>query len=120
MGFGVSVSEQLLGNYFWAAFAFCSLLLTGHYIFDIMSFINICSKRLKIPSAMDGPGNASPKELPLGQDPIMIKEYESLSKLLLEFTGICSINKAWVYPSGTGLTSIAFFQVKSMDASFVT
>lgn len=58
---------------------------------------------------MDGPGNASPKELPIGLDPVMVKEYESLSKLLLEFTGICSITKAWVFPSGNG--SKAMFSV---------
>lgn len=60
---------------------------------------------------MEGPRDASSKNLPLGLDPIMVEEYSSLSKLLLEFTRICSVGKAWVFRSDTGNDSKAMFSV---------
>lgn len=68
-------------------------------------------KRLSIFSAMDASKADASKELPLGLDPTMVEEYASLSKLLLKFTSIPSINKAWVFKSDTGKDSKAMFSI---------
>lgn len=49
---------------------------------------------------MDGAGDVSLKELTRGVDPNIEEEYASLSKVLLEFTNIDSIDKAWIFKSG--------------------
>ncbi|KAH9617888.1 hypothetical protein KSS87_023515 [Heliosperma pusillum] len=59
---------------------------------------------------MNVSGNASSKKLPVGFDPTMTEEYTSLSKRLLEFFSISSVDKAWVFKSGKDST--AMFSVK--------
>ncbi|KAK9690781.1 hypothetical protein RND81_09G153400 [Saponaria officinalis] len=66
-------------------------------------------RKLSTFSAMDVFGATSSKELPLGFDPTMAEEYTSLSKMLSQFTNICSIDKAWVFKSGKN--SKAMFSV---------
>ncbi|KMT01413.1 hypothetical protein BVRB_9g214220 [Beta vulgaris subsp. vulgaris] len=68
-------------------------------------------KRSSIFSAMDISRAESSTELPLGLDTTMVDEYDSLSKLLLKFSCIPSINKAWVFKSDTGKDSKAMFSV---------
>uniref|UniRef100_A0A803LGF2 acylaminoacyl-peptidase n=1 Tax=Chenopodium quinoa TaxID=63459 RepID=A0A803LGF2_CHEQI len=64
---------------------------------------------------MDVSGAEPSKELPLGLDSTMAEEYDSLSKLLLQFTSIPSINKAWVFKSNTGKDSKAMFSINQSN-----
>uniref|UniRef100_A0A803MEP3 acylaminoacyl-peptidase n=1 Tax=Chenopodium quinoa TaxID=63459 RepID=A0A803MEP3_CHEQI len=64
---------------------------------------------------MDVSGAETSKELPLGLDSTMVEEYDSLSKLLLQFTSIPSINKAWVFKSSTGKDSKAMFSINQSN-----
>lgn len=54
-------------------------------------------------------GSGSLKEAPLGVDMENEDEYVSQSKLLQQFTNICSIDKAWMFSSCSGtLLSVSF------------
>ncbi|XP_021753083.1 acylamino-acid-releasing enzyme-like [Chenopodium quinoa] len=72
-------------------------------------------KKLSIVSAMDVSVAEPSKELPVGLDSTMVEEYDSLSKLLLQFTSIPSINKAWVFKSNTGKDSKAMFSINQSN-----
>lgn len=48
----------------------------------------------------------SEKDMPLGLDAATVEEYSSQSKLLLAFTKMPTINKAWVFKSDSGTESL--------------
>lgn len=54
---------------------------------------------------MDASGAGSLKEAPLGVDMAMEEEYVSQSKLLLDFTTICTIDRTWTFKSENGIGS---------------
>ncbi|KNA08562.1 hypothetical protein SOVF_161600 [Spinacia oleracea] len=64
---------------------------------------------------MDVSRAESSKELPPDLDSTMVEEYASQSKLLLQFTSIPSINKAWVFKSDTGKNSKAIFSINQQN-----
>ncbi|KAK4783154.1 hypothetical protein SAY86_007528 [Trapa natans] len=69
------------------------------------------SKGLPVILAMDVSGPDSRKDSPLGVDMAMEEEYVSLSKLLQDFTSICSIDRTWTFSSENGNESTAMFLV---------
>ncbi|XP_016647658.1 PREDICTED: acylamino-acid-releasing enzyme-like isoform X2 [Prunus mume] len=60
---------------------------------------------------MEGSKAGSFKEMPLGIDATTEEEYASQSRLLQEFTGISSIDKAWIFKSDSGIGSQAMFSI---------
>lgn len=55
---------------------------------------------------MEASNALSEKDMPLGLDAATVEEYSSQSKLLLEFTKMPTINKAWVFKSDSGTESL--------------
>lgn len=53
---------------------------------------------------MDSAGTNPIKETPAGFDAAAEEEYESLSKLLKEFSDIPAIDKAWTFASQNGMS----------------
>lgn len=51
---------------------------------------------------MEASDALSEKDMPLGLDADTVEEYSSQSKLLLEFTKMPTVNKAWVFKSDNG------------------
>lgn len=51
---------------------------------------------------MDSSGTDSAKEVHVGLDSTTEEEYATQSKLLKEFINIPSIDKAWIFNSGSG------------------
>ncbi|BFG14002.1 hypothetical protein CerSpe_002760 [Prunus speciosa] len=66
---------------------------------------------------MDGSKAGSFKEMPLGIDATTEEEYASQSRLLQEFTGISSIDKAWIFKSDSGIGSQAMFSISQPNLS---
>ncbi|CAL8989796.1 unnamed protein product [Prunus brigantina] len=60
---------------------------------------------------MEGSKAGSFKEMPLGIDATTEEEYASQSRLLQEFTGISSNDKAWIFKSDNGIGSQAMFSI---------
>lgn len=54
---------------------------------------------------MDGSKADTPKETPSGLDTATEEEYASQSKLLQEFINISTIDNAWTFKSGNGMTN---------------
>ncbi|KAL8162770.1 hypothetical protein V2J09_014259 [Rumex salicifolius] len=80
-------------------------------------------------SFMGGAVDLLSKEVPLGVNAAMEDEYSSLSKLLLEFTNIATIDKAWTFSSGKDTSAMfSISQVnllankrrKSLMSSYIT
>lgn len=70
-----------------------------------MSLFLSINRRLPVLFAMDASGAGSLKEAPLGVDMAMEEEYVSQSKLLLDFTTICTIDRTWTFKSENGIGS---------------
>ncbi|XP_022875153.1 acylamino-acid-releasing enzyme isoform X2 [Olea europaea var. sylvestris] len=71
------------------------------------------SFRFSVSSAMDSAGTNPIKETPAGFDAAAEEEYESLSKLLKEFSDIPAIDKAWTFASQNG--SQAMFSISQAN-----
>ncbi|GAB4851013.1 hypothetical protein Ancab_030309 [Ancistrocladus abbreviatus] len=75
------------------------------------------NKRLSTFSAMDAAAAAvlSSKESPLVLDPKMEEEYASQSKLLLEFSDVPNIDRAWVFQPEAGKNSKVMFSISQSN-----
>ncbi|KAF3326312.1 acylamino-acid-releasing enzyme isoform X1 [Carex littledalei] len=64
---------------------------------------------------MEASDALSEKDMPLGLDADTVEQYASQSKLLLEFTKMPTVNKAWVFKSDNGNASKAMFLVNQTN-----
>ncbi|KAJ4750643.1 Acylamino-acid-releasing enzyme [Rhynchospora pubera] len=66
-------------------------------------------------STMGSSDTLSEKDMPLGLDASTVEEYSSQSKLLLEFTKMPTVDKAWAFKSDNDNTSKAMFLVSQTN-----
>ncbi|KAJ4767510.1 Acylamino-acid-releasing enzyme [Rhynchospora pubera] len=85
------------------------------------SFLRLFSKPLRASlisspiSTMGSSDTLSEKDMPLGLDASTVEEYSSQSKLLLEFTKMPTVDKAWAFKSDNDNTSKAMFLVSQTN-----
>lgn len=91
-------------------------------MFYVDSVFYYCSKNPSTVFAMDTSGAGELKDLKPEFDSTTEEEYASQSKLLQEFVGISSIDKAWIFKSDSGMESYNgnFFVFLTFNFSLVS